>query len=410
MLDVEKIRSQFPALSRKVNGLPATYFDGPAGSQVPQSVANAVADYLLYTNANCGAAHATSRETDEMLAHARQAVADFVNAYDSREIAFGPNMTTLTLSLSRALARTWFVGDEIIVSNLDHDANVSPWILAAQEAGVIVKRINVNLADCTLDMHHYRSLLTNRTKLVAVGGASNATGTINPVKEIVALAHSVGALTFVDAVHLAPHRLLDVQNWNCDFLACSAYKFFGPHIGILWGRQQLLENLEPDKLRPAPDSIPGKWMTGTQNHEGIAGTLTAIEYLAAISDLQPDTPLRERLQSAYAFIGEHEMELGQQLMRGLENINGIRVWGITEEANWNSRVPTFSITHRKKSPQLLADELTQRGFFVWAGNHYALPFTEYAGLEPTGTLRIGFLHYNTRTEVEQLLAALESMC
>lgn len=410
MLDVEKIRSHFPSLSRKVNGLRATYFDGPAGSQVPQTVADAVAEYLLNSNANCGAAHVTSRETDEMLVHARQAVADFLNAYDSREIAFGPNMTTLTLSLSRALARTWFVGDEIIVSNLAHDANVSPWVIAAEEAGVIVNRINVNLADCTLDMHHYRSLLTNRTKLVAVGGASNATGTINPVKEIVALAHSVGALTFVDAVHMAPHRLLDVQDWNCDFLACSAYKFFGPHVGIIWGRQQLLDKLQPDKLRPAPNSIPGKWMTGTQNHEGIAGTLAAIDYLANLSGSSDAASRRERLQSSYTLIEQHEKTLGQLMMRGLDKLNGIRVWGITEETNWDDRVPTFSITHNEKPPQRLAEQLTQQGFFVWAGNHYALPFTEYAGLEPTGTLRIGLLHYNTQAEVERLLAVLESVC
>lgn len=411
MFNLTAIREQFPALDRIWNGQAIAYFDGPAGSQVPQAVIDAIAHALTHTNANCGAAHVTSRETDALLLAARQACADLLNADSADSICFGANMTSLTFALARTLGATWNVGDEIIVSRLDHDANVTPWVLAAREAGVVVKHIDICLDDCTLDLDHYRSLLSNRTRFVAVGGASNATGTVNPIGEIVRLAKTVGAMTFIDAVHLAPHRLMDVQEVGCDFLACSAYKFFGPHVGILWGRPELLQDLSPAKLRAAPNSPPGKWMTGTQNHEGIAGVTAAIEYLASLAgEFESCLNRRERLKLAFAAIHEYEQGIGQQLLEGLQAIPSLKIWGITDDDDLAFRVPTVSVTHATLSPQTLAAALAERGLFVWAGNHYALPFTEAAGLEPQGTLRMGLLHYNTPEEVDWLLEQLKSLC
>lgn len=410
MYDIEQVRAQFPALARQQNGRSVAYFDGPAGSQVPQVVIDAVSRYLAHSNANCGAAHSTSRETDAMLAEARRAAADFLNVSVPDEIVFGPNMTTITLSLSRALGKTWNVGDEIVVSRLDHDANVSPWLMAAREAGVVVKFLDVDPSDCTLKVEQLESLLTNRTKLVAVGAASNATGTVNPISEISRLAHSVGALMFVDAVHLAPHRLPDVQDFACDFLVCSAYKFFGPHVGVMWARSELLLDLLPDKLRPSTNVPPGKWMTGTQNHEGISGMIAAIDYLSRLAGDDLALPRRQRLHNSYKLILEHEQALGRQLIDGLLQLPALKIWGITESEKMSQRVPTVSVTHSSLRPQFLAEELAKRGQYTWAGNHYALPFTESMGLEPHGTLRIGLLHYNTAAEVECLLADLHQIC
>lgn len=400
------IHSQFPALAHKVNGHPVAYFDGPAGSQVPASVAEAVTRYLLHSNANCGAPFATSRETDVQLAESRQAVADFVGASDPDEIAFGANMTSLTLALSRAIGRTWREGDEVVVTRLDHDANVTPWVLAARDAGAVVRHIEVNAADGTLDMGSARQAITSRTKLLAVGWASNITGTVNPVRELVAMAHAVGALTFIDAVHYAPHRRMNVADVGCDFLACSAYKFFGPHVGILWGKREHLEVIEPYKLRPSPKSLPGRWMTGTQNHEGICGVRAAIDYIAGLDSTVSSQSRRERLDAAFAAIRQHEESLLAPLLAGLRELPGVRIWGIADASQFEERVPTVSITHPQKSPQELAAKLAEQGLFAWPGNHYALPFTEAMGLEPGGTLRIGLLHYNTADEVDRLLAAL----
>lgn len=410
MLDLQSIRQQFPALMKHQNGQTVAYFDGPAGSQVPQSVINAVSHYYTHHNANCGAHFATSQESDQALDAARVACADFVNARSASEIVFGPNMTSLTFALSRALSDQWFFGDEIVVSQLDHDANFTPWIKAAEEAGAVVKKINVNLDNCTLDLDHYVSLLSNRTKLVAVGAASNLTGTINPIAEIIQHAKSIGAATFIDAVHYAPHRRIDVQAWGCDYLACSAYKFFGPHVGMLWGRSDELKRLQPKKLRPAPSQPPGKWMTGTQNHEGICGMAAAIDYIADLGGDTTDGSRQERLNRGFELISSHEHELGKQLIAGLQRIPGLKIWGITREAELMDRVPTVSVTHESKSPHELATELGKLGLFTWSGNHYAVPFTEFAGLEPNGTLRLGLLHYNTAEEVDRLLKALESLC
>lgn len=412
-LDVTALRALFPALDRTQDGRPVAYFDGPAGTQAPQSVADAVSGCLLHHNANSGAPFATSHEADAILDAGRSAMADLLGAGDPDEIAFGPNMTTLTLAASRALAQTWQRGDEIIVSRLDHDANVTPWVLAAQDAGAIVKHVDVNRADCTLDLASFEAALSERTRLVAVGLASNAVGTINPVRDIAARATEVGAISWIDAVHYGPHGLIDVEEIGCDFLVCSAYKFFGPHVGILWGRRELLESIRPYKLRPSPEELPGRWMTGTQNHEGIAGVTAAVEYLARVGDLAQETessmapsPRRERLRHSFSLIAAHEQELGRRLIAGLQQLPNVTIWGIADPQRSNERVPTVSITHATQTPQEIASKLADRGLWVWAGNHYALPLTEALGLEPHGTLRIGLVHYNTAEEVDRLLGVL----
>jgi len=406
---VDELRRQFPALARLQDGRPVAYFDGPAGTQVPQVVIDRIADYLAHHNANCGAPFGTSIESDAILQSAREAMADFLGAGDSDEIAFGPNMTTLTMAFSRALGATWKPGDQIIVSRLDHDANVTPWVLAARDAGATVKFIEVNLEDCTLNLESFRSALSNKTRLVAVGYASNCVGTINPVREIVAAARSVGALSFIDAVHYAPHGLIDVAEIGCDVLVCSAYKFFGPHVGILWGRRSLLETLQPYKLRPAPEALPGRWMTGTQCHECIAGVTAAVDYLAGVLGETASVPRRERLRNSFQSITGHEQDLARRLLIGLQEIPALKVVGISDLERLAERVPTVSVVHPSKSPRGLAEGLARGGHFVWPGNHYALPLTETLGLEPGGTLRIGIVHYNTHDEVDRLLAALAQL-
>jgi cysteine desulfurase family protein (TIGR01976 family) len=407
-LDVAACRKQFPALARNVGGRPAVYFDGPAGSQVPQSVIDAISRYLIECNANHGGLFTTSQESDRMLATAREAVADLLGTSDPDLVAFGANMTTLTFALSRALSRTWKAGDEIIVTRLDHDANVTPWVLAARDAGATVRHLSVRAGDCTLDLDEFRKLLSPRTRLVAVGCASNAVGTVNPVAEMIELAHQAGALAFLDAVHYAPHRLIDVDGWGCDFLACSAYKFFGPHVGVLWGRRELMESLPAYKLRPAGDMLPDRWMTGTQSHEGIAGTLAAVEYLAELGrSVDPSRAARRAaITSAFAAITAYETELAARLLSGLAELPRFVVWGIPGTARLAERVPTVAIKHAELTARQVAARLAEQGIFVWHGNFYALPLTEALGLEPEGVVRIGLLHYNTIDEVDRLLAAL----
>jgi cysteine desulfurase family protein (TIGR01976 family) len=285
-------------------------------------------------------------------------------------------------------------------------------VQAARRAGASVRYVDVELEDCTLCWDSFSRALTDRTRLLAVGYASNAVGTINPVQRLVAAARSVGAVTYVDAVHFAPHALLDVQEVGCDFLVCSAYKFFGPHVGLLWGRRDLLESLEPEKLRPSPETVPERWMMGTQNHEGLAGVTAAVDYLAGIGrHLHPlVSRRREQLRAAFAALVPYEQELGQRLVRGLETIPGVRLWGITAGSRSHERVPTVSLTMAGRTPKDLAGRLAAEGLYTWAGNHYALPFTEAAGLEPHGTLRIGLLHYNTAEEVDRLVATLARLC
>jgi cysteine desulfurase family protein (TIGR01976 family) len=403
------VRRQFPALDREVAGAPAAYFDGPAGTQVPRRVAEAVAQYLLNCNANHGGCFATSQETDRWMEEAHQAGADLLGTDDGETIVFGANMTSLTMSLARALARTWQQGDEIVVTQLEHDANYTPWVLAAADAGVTVRRVAINQSDCTLDLESFQASLTPRTRLVAVGCASNAVGTRNPVQRIVRAARQVGALTFLDAVHYTPHDLVSVQEWGCDFLACSAYKFFGPHVGMLWGRRELLEEIVPYKLRPAPQDLPGRWMTGTQSHEGIAGVMAAIDYLADLGRLIAQDPAASRraaLQSAFASIVPYESNLVWRLIEGLRALPGIRVFGITDPQRASERLPTVAWNHPKLTSRQVATELGKQGFFVWHGNYYALPLTETLGVEPEGMVRVGVVHYNTSDEIDRLLDAV----
>ncbi len=406
--DLDTVRGQFPAFNRTVEGRPVVFLDGAAGSQVPSRVAEAVSGYLIGTNANHGGPFATSVESDAMLDAAHQAAADFLGTADPDTVAFGANMTTLTLAVSRALSSTWQPGDRILVSRLDHDANITPWTLAAHDAGVAVDHIDIHPDTATLDLDTLHDRITDSTRLVAIGAASNLSGSINPVTEITQAAHRVGALVFVDAVHLAPHRLLNVEAWDCDLLACSAYKFFGPHVGLLWGRRNLLESLKAYKLRPASNQLPDKWMTGTGNHEGIAGVGEAIEYLADLGrDVDPTAESRRQaLATAFRAIGDHERELSLGLLDGLVRLPGVTIHGITDAALIDQRVATYSITHDQLSPGELAEQLARRGIFTWAGNHYALPVTEALGLEPGGTLRISALHYNTLEEIERTISAL----
>jgi cysteine desulfurase family protein (TIGR01976 family) len=346
-----------------------------------------------------------------MLEDARRAVADLLGSDAPQQVVFGPNMTTLTQSLARALGRTWKPGDEVVVTRLEHDANYTPWVQAARDAGAEVRRVEIRTEDCTLDLDDLESKLSERTRLVAVGCASNAVGTINPVARIAALAHAVGARIFLDAVHLAPHAALDVAAWDCDFVTCSAYKFFGPHVGILWGKREPLEELPVYKLRPVHDHLPHRWETGTQNHEGIAGTRAAIDYLADLGrDHDPGaTDRRQALLSAYAAIEAYERPLAARLLDGLARLPEIRVYGITDTARIAERVPTVSFTHERLSPHEVAKRLDQHGIFVWHGNYYAQPLTETLGLEPEGMVRVGILHYNTAREIDRLLEAVTTL-
>jgi len=405
---IDAVRAQFPGLQRAVAGRPAVFFDGPAGSQVPQRVANAVSDYLLGCNANHGGPFATAQESDAILAEAHRAFADFVGAERPEEVAFGANMTTLTFALSRALARKWKAGDEIVVTRLDHDANVSTWELAARDAGAVVRHVGIRSDDCTLDLDALRSCLSDRTRLVAVGAASNLVGTINPIREIAALAHDAGAQIFVDAVHLAPHRAIDVVQWDCDYLACSAYKFFGPHVGALWGRAELLAELPAYKVRVASEELPDRWMTGTQCHEAIAGALEAVTYFADLGCEVAGQPLERRsaIRAAFEAIETYESSLCRQLLEGIAALPGARVVGIADLERLEDRVPTVGIVSDDCSPVALSEELGKRGIFTWGGNSYALPLTEALGLEPDGVLRVGLLHYNTADEVGRFLDLL----
>jgi cysteine desulfurase family protein (TIGR01976 family) len=411
MLDAASIRAQFPSLSQTLDGRPVVFFDNPGGTQCPQPVIDAVAGYMLRDNANHGGAFATSRRSDAMLADAHAAIADMLGAASADEIVFGANMTTLTFGLSRALARQLSAGDEIVVTHLDHDGNVGPWLHVAADRGAVVRWVDIN-PDCTLDLDSLRRQLSAKTKIVAVGYASNAVGTINDVATITRLAHDAGALVFVDAVQYAPHGPIDVQAIGCDFLACSAYKFFGPHVGILYGRLDLLERLEAYKVRPALNRPPDKFETGTLNHEGIAGTLAAVEYLASLADgiVPAGASRRSRVRAAMSAIRGHEQELTVRLLEGLGGVPGLRIHGIADPCRAGERVPTVSFTTEGRKPREIAERLGDKGIFVWDGNFYALALTERLGLEPSGgLLRVGLAHYNTADEVDRLVQEMRSL-
>jgi len=450
-LDLTAIRGQFPSLSQTVNGHPAVFLDGPGGTQVPQRVIDAISNYLSRDNSNTSGAYATGRRTDAMISEARAAMADFLHCA-ADEVVFGPNMTTLTYAMSRAIGRELKPGDEIVVTRLDHDANCSPWLQMAEDRGVTVRWVEIHDEDCTLDLADFAAKINSKTKLVAAGYASNAVGTINPVKEIVALAHAVGALAYIDAVHYTPHGLMDVQALDCDFLVCSTYKFFGPHMGVLFGKSEHLQRLRPYKVRPLTDAIPYRWEYGTLNHECIAGIAACVEYIADLgrhaiggnevgtsdrhvgtadlgrpsSAARPgattnrgvsETGVSERrlaIEAAYAAIHDHERALLERIMAGLKKISaqisGVKIYGITDPARFDERCATLAVRIENHTPLELATKLGDRGFFTWDGNYYALNLTEHLGVEKSGGfLRIGLAHYNTTEEVDRLLAALREI-
>jgi len=405
MLDISAIRKQFPSLSQTQDGKPVVYFDNPGGTQVPQSVIDAMVQYLVRDNANHGGAFSTSRRSDAMLEEAHQAMADMLGAATRNEIVFGPNMTTLTMGLSRALARWVNPGDEVIVTRMDHDANISPWMLLARDSGATLRWVDFRPEDCTLNLDDVERHLSKKTKIVACGLASNAVGTIHDVEMISKMAHACGALVFVDAVQYAPHGPTDVRALDCDFLVCSAYKFFGPHEGVLFGKYDLLDRLPAYKVRPADNRPPHKFETGTQNHEGIAGTLAAVEYLAALSG--GTGTRRERILSGMAVIQNYERGLVSHLINGLQQIKGLRIYGITDPRRFDQRVPTVAFRIEGLAPRRIAQSLGERGIFVWDGNYYALAVTERLDVEDKGGMvRVGLVHYNTMEEVDRLLEEL----
>ena len=405
--DIAWVREQFPSLQLQVHGQPAAFLDGPAGTQVPRQVMDAVQEYFLKANANTYGAFLTSRRTNEVLSAARAAMADFFNGAPE-EVVFGQNMTTITFDLSRSIARELKAGDEILLTTLDHDANFSPWAALA-EKGVVIRRVDIHESDCTLDFGDLKSKLNSKTKLVAVGYASNIVGTINPVAEITKLAHAAGAMVYIDAVHYAPHGSIDVNALDCDFLVCSPYKFFGPHMGTLYGKKHLLEKFKPYKVRPATDAVPECWETGTQVQELIAGIRAAVEYIAELGRrCDPSVRTRrEALLAAYRSTVPYERALAAKLIDGLLAIPGLRLFGITDPQRFLERCSTVSFRLPKGTPTELATFLGDRGIFTWDGNFYALNFTERLGVEQHGgVVRVGLVHYNTAAEVDRLLTAL----
>jgi cysteine desulfurase family protein (TIGR01976 family) len=403
-LDLQSVRGQFPALSLKVGGQPVVYLDNPAGTQVPQRVIDRTAEYWRTMNANHGGLFKTAELSDALVADVRQAAAVFLNASSPDEIVFGPNMTTLTFAVSRAIGRELRPGDEIVVTRLEHDANVSPW-LALQERGVVVRFVDIKVPECTLDMGDLERQLSPRTRLVAVTHASNAVGTIPDLAAVSRAAHAAGAWVWVDAVHYGPHGRIDVRAIDCDFLVCSSYKFYGPHQGILYGRRELLERLRPYKVRPASDEVPNRWETGTQNHECLAGMLGAFEYLAELGG--SDRVVRPALEAAMDRIHAHEQALAARLIDGLEQIGGIQLYGITAPAELDHRAPTVSFTWPPHRPEALARWLGDHQVFTWHGDHYATELMSRLGLaEHGGTLRVGIAHYNTASEIDLVLELL----
>lgn len=401
------LRPQFPALQQTLSGKPVIYLDGPGGTQTPERVINAMAGYLRAGGSNLGGPFLTSERSEAVMAAGRRAMAAFYNARPE-EIVFGQNMTSLTFSLSRALAQRWQPGDEIVLTRLDHDANISPWLLAAKERGVTVRWLDFHPADTTLALEELPALLNERTQLLAITHASNAVGTIPDVTRAARLAHEVGALVYVDAVHAAPHQLIDVQALDCDFLVSSAYKYFGPHTGILYGRYPLLEELPAFKVRPSPPEPPEKWETGTQSFESIAGVAAAIDYLASLGP--GDGSLRERLAGAMGRVKAYEMGLSARFLQGAAAIPGLRVYGITDVERLDERTPTFAVSLEGYSAGEVAAALGRQGIFVWSGHYYAVAVMERLGLlEQGGLVRIGFVHYNTPAEVDAVLTALRNL-
>ena len=417
--DIEQIRGKFPALNIKDSGVRRIYFDNPAGTQVPTEVIEAVQKCMIESNANIQGGFETSNRVDKILNEFHQSMADFLNATSSEEIIFGQNMTTLTLHISRSIGRLLSKGDEIILSRMDHDANISPWLLLAEDIGLSVKWLSFDTEKYEFDLNCLENLLSDKTKLICIGGASNLLGTINDIKSICKIAKKANALTYIDAVQLAPHVSIDVQDIDCDFLVCSAYKFFGPHQGILWGKRKLLKSLSPYKVRPATSELPGCFETGTQSHEGMAGTTAAVNYFAWIGREYAESYQIENkyknertkfVHAALDYLFEYEKILTIDLIEGLQNIKNVQVQGITEKNALDRRLPTVSFSVSGLSPSRIAEGLAKENIFVWSGHSYALEVVKSLNLlDEGGVLRTGPVHYNTINEIHEFLEILDKL-
>ncbi len=410
--DLTPLRDRFPGLARTLDGRSCVFADAAGGSQVPETVIEAMASYLRTGNANAHGAFVTSAETDRLIDEAHRAGADLLGC-DPHEVVFGPNATTLLFAVSRSIARNLRPGDEVIVTTLDHDANIRPWVMAAEDAGATVRWVDVRDDDATLDLDSFDAALGPRTKIVAYTLASNAVGTIPAAAELARRAHDAGAFVVCDGVHLAQHRLIDVGAIGADLLVCSPYKIFGPHLGVLFGRRELLEAWRPYKVRPASDEVPDRWETGTQNHEGYAGFVAAVDYLADLGRTHGSpqgTRRRDALAAGFEAIGAHEADLSRRFLDGAAGIAGVRLYGIDDPSRVDERTPTFAVRVGEQHPFETAKVLGERGIFVWDGHYYALELMERLGLQETGgAVRIGFCHYNTEAEVDRVLAELTSL-
>jgi cysteine desulfurase family protein (TIGR01976 family) len=417
--DIDSIRAQFPALAITDKGAARIYFDNPAGTQVSTRVAEAMTACLYETNANLGGYFATSEQATRLTDEAHVAMADLLNAPSPDEIVFGQNMTTITLHISRSIGRRMQRGDEIILSRMDHDGNIAPWMLLARDLGLTLRWLPFDTRSFEFDLSKLDDLITDKTRLICIGGASNMTGTLNDVRTVCRKARDAGALSYIDAVQSVPHVATDVQDLGCDFLVCSAYKFFGPHQGILWGRRKILESLDPYKVRPAPAEIPGCFETGTQSHEGMAGTAAAVDYFAWIGETlagdyharnQRYSGRRRLVHAALDYLYDYEQGLARHLIDGLQQIPGVRVQGITDPSAMTRRVPTVSFIVDKVAPNEIAQALARKNIFVWSGHNYAVEAAKSLGIyEQGGAVRVGPVHYNTVAEIDRLLVALEGI-
>lgn len=411
--DVEAVRQHFPSLARQVAGRPVAYLDGPAGTQVPNACIDATSEYFRTSNANSHGAFTASRESDALLDDAHAAAADFLGAADPGEICFGANMTTLTFAVSRAIGRTLKPGDEIVVTRLDHDANVAPWLHLEEERGAVIRWVPIR-EDCTLDLDALANALGPRTRIVAVGLASNAVGTINPIARIAGMAHAAGARIWVDAVHAGPHLPIDVQQLDVDYLVCSAYKFYGPHLGVLWGRRELLEALPAYKVRPAGDELPHRFETGTQAHELLAGLVGTFRYLewfgTAMGGANAGATRHEKLRAAMAASRAWERDLVLKLIADVSSVPGVHIRGITDPARVDERAPTIAFTVDGHHPRDVAAFLGDRAISVWDGDYYAWELIRALGLAQSGGMvRVGLVHYNTPAEIDRLTEALREL-
>ena len=410
---VQTIRSQFPALAQ-VNDdqQPTIFFDNPGGTQVPLSVIEAIRDYLTTSCANIGGAFGTSRRTNEIMDQARTSVAALIGAPEPENIVFGQSMTALTFLIARSIGDECKAGDEIVVTDIDHDANISPW-LDLQERGVVIRTVSFHPEDGTLDTHAFQAALSpGKTKLVALNHASNALGTITDVAPLIRLAHEAGALVYIDGVQSVPHVPIDVAALNCDFLGCSAYKFFGPHVGVLYGKRELMERLRPRKVRPAKDATPYRWEQGTPNFEGFAAIIAAVEHIAQVGDMavaESSTGLRGRLTQGMTAIKAYEEQLSQHLLTGLAQVEGVHVYGLSDPTRSSERVPTVAFTREGESPRAVCERLAKHGVNCWSGDYYAVRVMETLGLQESGgALRVGLTHYNTTWEIDRFLDLLSA--